>query len=85
MQQLANTLQGYGIRGPQSDEEGVKLILDPSHLTDDEEAQLEILSIARNLCFKLHHRRSITTGRGSAYKSGVVKPTIQNRAKLSLS
>ena len=69
LQQLSNTVHRYGLRGPQDGEEAVKLILDPSHFASDEDIQLEILSIARNLCFKLHHRRSIATGRGSAYKS----------------
>ena len=68
IQQLSNTLHSHGVRGPRSEDDMVRLILDPSNHTDNEETQLQLMYIARNLCFKLHYRRSLSLGNGSVYK-----------------
>ena len=44
---------------PSEDDETIKTILDPSWVTDDKEELQELMSISRELCFALHHARSV--------------------------
>ncbi len=56
-----------------SDEDKVKIIIDPSVLASDEDEAISLESDARQEIFSMHNRRAVHDGRGSMYKWAVAR------------
>jgi hypothetical protein len=73
LQKLSNILCKNGIMMPASEVATGQLVLDPTHYTRRIQTIDDLLTVSRDLCFKLHHRRSVMMGMGSKYRGVLTK------------
>ena len=81
IQQISNTLHTHCIRSPESKDQAVCLILDPSNHTSSTDAIDDLIPISRNLCYKLHHRRNVPMGLGSSYRGVLTKRGVLKKGR----
>ena len=69
-----------------TDDQTVSIILDPSHITADEDLGVQAETTSRRMCYAMHNRRAVTEGRGSMYqwasKRARVKGINKTKSKL---
>ena len=80
MVKLESALTNSDIPFPPDEIGAVKLILDPSHYASDT-LLTTLEAITRDLCFALHHKRSVLVGRTSQYRLTCGSNLLQNQSR----
>ena len=67
MEKLTKQLEKHRIDLPQTDNEWVHIILDPSMCSQSRQVNMILEAVTRDFCFNLHHTRSTLLGRSTTY------------------